>query len=68
MAQLYISASDYETDLRRCKESFASGRPITITGAKSDGSIGALTGVVRRIEDSGEESPPGRRFRVTIRE
>ncbi len=68
MAKFFIGVADYESDLRRCKESFADGKPITITGSKGDGSIDSFTGIVKRIEDNGEDSPPGRRFRVTIHE
>jgi hypothetical protein len=64
MPQLYIS-NDNENDVRRCNESLAGRRPITMTGLNMDGQVTALTGIVQSVEHDAMRDK-GRRYRVTI--
>jgi hypothetical protein len=64
MTFFYISDGN-ENDIRCCHES--RDRPITITGLAVDGKMREFTGVVQTI-DHDPERPPGKKWRVIIRE
>jgi len=66
MTQFYI-CNDSEHDVRRCRESRDTRRPITITGLTRDALVKAFSGVVQSVEHDLSRNP-GTRLRVTIRE
>jgi hypothetical protein len=66
MTAFFISSTNPEADLQRCDESRKFLSRLVITGATQQGEIKMFEGVVQSIEDYGDNSPPGRRWRVTM--
>jgi hypothetical protein len=66
MTAFFISSTNPEADLQRCDESRKFLSRLVITGATQQGEIKMFEGVVQSIEDYGDNSPPGRRWRVTL--
>jgi hypothetical protein len=66
VSQFYISLESPERDLGRCHRSRQFRRWLAITGATEEGEIKLFEGVVQSIEDNGESTPKGKRWRVTI--
>ena len=64
--RIFISSDNPETDLQRCHESQKFLSRLVITGANEQGEIKLFEGVVRSIEDQGENAPIGRRWRVMM--
>jgi hypothetical protein len=63
MSMFYIP----EQSKKRCEESRNHKAPDTFSGVDAiDGLVKVYTGVVQSIEDHGESSPQGRRWRVTV--
>ena len=62
MTQFYLS--DAYT-MRRCQESVADRKAVTVTGETGDGRVAAFTGVVQSVEDQGANKP-SRRWRITM--
>jgi hypothetical protein len=66
MTFFYIS-DEFETDVRRCIQSWERQDPITIIGLTVDGGIKDFTGTVQTVErDSCRDA--GKLWRVMIRE
>jgi hypothetical protein len=66
MTAFFISSTNLGADLQRCDESRKFLSRLVISGVTDDGEIKLFEGVVQLIEDYGDNSPPGRRWRVTI--
>ena len=63
-AQFYIGA---DADLRRCRESRETGRPITITGTTEDRKLQTFTGIVQALEYV-RRNPGDLSWHVTMRD
>jgi len=66
MTTFFISSANPEADLQRCDESRRFLSRLVITGATDQGEIKMFEGVVQSIEDYGDNSSLGRRWRVTM--
>ena len=64
MSQFYVIT---EADVRRCKESQATGTSVRVAGRVEDGKSRMFEGVVLSVEEDLKRGPD-KRWRVTVRD
>jgi hypothetical protein len=69
MAEFYITKVPPDDELLQCREAMANQWPVTVTGQVAGGTVvREFRGLVRAIDDLGDDAPANRRWRVTMLE